>query len=324
MVTYHPVMADSIQTPESNREDSKRKMVDEALMKTVQEAVVFSSELHEKILRTTRTTIEESSEHDDSAGTVDLPHVIDKEINPLDKQRFEVIDTLGKGGGGVVYEIIDHHLNRSAALKVKHRYKGTSEKHNFQFINEACITSSLEHPNILPVYDLDRTTDEQLYYTMRKAEGVSLDTIIDGFRKGHIDPLVADIQDRVQIIIHVCDAMAYAHSKGIIHQDIKPENIMLGIFGEVTVVDWGTAFQKGTFKKGRMAGTPVYMSPEQARREIVDERSDIYCIGATMYHLFSGIYPMSADSEENYMKNKREGVIDPFPDMYSTYNRGTP
>ena len=116
----------------------------------------------------------------------------------------------------------------------------------------------------------------------------------------------------MNVILRVCDAVACAHGRGILHRDIKPDNIMLGAFGEVMLVDWGSALMSDEREAavGRVMGTPNYMSPEQARGELVDQRSDIYCLGASLFHLLTRRVPVSATSAEEFWDKKRHGTID--------------
>ena len=238
-------------------------------------------------------------------------------LNELERaggQRYAIGELLGSGGNGVVYDLRDNNFDRHVAVKLLAEVQPDNPKEVLHFLHEAFIASQLDHPNILPVYDLDVTKDGSPFYTMKKVEGYSLSQAIEDVVPPPLTNEVRGIDDIVRVFIKVCEAVAYAHDKGIIHQDIKPSNVMLGAFGEVRVVDWGSAIDTKTEEAtaGRLVGTPVYMSPEQARREGADERSDVYCIAASLLHALTGRFPMWHESTRVFWKYKREGIIDPL------------
>ncbi len=245
------------------------------------------------------------------------PRLIDEVQLPIDEhgdQRFIIRDSLGRGSGGSVFAVYDKLIDREVALKIVHLDVDDAEKNVHRFVREARVTASLEHPHILPIYELNIDADDRTFFTMRKAPGVSLDNLIYDAEEGRVAKTIAAFEDRVEIMLRVCDAISYAHAQGVIHQDIKPGNIMLGDFGEVLVVDWGAALMKDDNRKHRrLMGTPAYMSPEQARCEGSDERSDIYCLGATFYHLLTFTMPTTAKSTEEFWQRKRGGILDALP-----------
>jgi hypothetical protein len=207
----------------------------------------------------------------------------------LAEERYTVKGELGRGGGGLVLEVVDAHLEREVALKVMHASEAGDEQAALRLIREARLTAQLEHPAILPIYELAQRDDGRFYFCMRKSSGRTLSQLIRAAASGETVKAITTAADRVDVMVRVCDAMAYAHSRGIVHRDIKPANIMLGDFGEVTVLDWGTASDPRVAlpEAGVFVGTPLYASPEQARGESVDERSDVYCLGATLWHLIA-------------------------------------
>jgi hypothetical protein len=217
--------------------------------------------------------------------------------------RYRVEGLLGVGGGGRVFAAMDHDLGRPVAMKVLGDAADDNARH---FIDEASITASLSHPNVLPVYELGLTADGGIYYTMKRIEGRAFAAVLDGSA-----PALA-ANELLRVFIGVAQALAYAHHRGIVHQDIKPENIMLGDFGEVLVVDWGSAARLDPGAAPRIYGTPLYMSPEQARVESVDARSDIYGLGATMFHALVGRLPAWSDVPERFWEKKKKGEIDPL------------
>jgi serine/threonine-protein kinase len=221
--------------------------------------------------------------------------------------RFQLTGELGAGGMGRVLEARDPELRRSVAVKVVIDPKKVTEAQLARFVAEAQITSQLEHPNIVPVYDMGVSEDGQLYFVMKKVEGRSLGQVLAALRAG--DGAAASefpLTKLLHAFIQVCNAVAYAHDRGVLHRDIKPDNIMLGPFGEVLLMDWGVARLVGdvtevvaseTIEKLTMArtmdgaaiGTPGFMSPEQSRGELhlLDGRSDVWSLGAVLYELLT-------------------------------------
>lgn len=209
------------------------------------------------------------------------------------RERYQPTTTLGRGGMSMVWQARQASLCRDVALKVAHDRLGAGLRS--RFLAEAACTAFLEHPNIVPVYDAGAD-----FIVMKRIEGDTLERLL--------------IQDRlrlpeiVDILIKVCDAVSFAHSRGIIHRDIKPDNIMVGRFGEVMLMDWGLALQidlppdgiarapsKGP--PGTMcAGTPGYMAPEMARAEpaLISYATDVFLLGSTLYRCLCGSIPFEA------------------------------
>ena len=242
-------------------------------------------------------------------------------------RRYEQRHRLGTGAFGVVYAAHDSALRRMTAIKV---LRDTADRAAVEsFVEEAQIAGQLEHPNIVPVYELGEDDHGRPYMSMKLVSGETLGEIITRCRKQRRRSTLADLMEdgRLQAIRKVCDALAYAHSRGVIHRDLKPDNVMVGSFGEVLVMDWGLArpinapdrppspvsttvrAARGSnlTRQGDIIGTPLYMSPEQAMGEIahLDERTDIFALGATLYEALTTIPPWSARTSNEVLENAR-------------------
>jgi len=227
--------------------------------------------------------------------------------------RYCIGDLLGTGATSHVYAARDRTFDREVAIKFLEAGLAADGKRLARFLREARITARLDHPNIVPVYDLDSTPNGDLYLTMRRVSGQSLG---DGLRTAMTGAVPAELGDwnrRVNILLKICDALACAHDRGIAHQDVKPDNIMLGPFGEVVLVDWGAArpFDEEPRAIPRITGTPAYMSPEQAAGQPADILADIYCLGATLFHALTLRHPTWASDDKEFWAKKRNGIIDP-------------
>jgi len=265
--------------------------------------------------------------------------------------RYERVKLLGRGASGEVWRVYDRTLGRAVAMKLAHPAVVEDDEGLLRFLEEAQVIAQLGHPSIIPVFDIGALETGHLYFTMTEIEGEPLGDRISevhqdfgsrgagpGDGKWNLFRLVALFAD-------VCNAVAYAHQRGVIHRDLKPSNIMVGTFGEVLVVDWGlakvlTGFggdgggggdggaserevplhtvrsepdRQGTML-GTIAGTPYYMAPEQARGEVnkQDERTDIYSLGAILYEILRGVPPVEGPSVASILKRISTGETLPF------------
>lgn len=197
-------------------------------------------------------------------------------------ERYEVLGELGRGGMGVVYHVRDRVLSREAALKVMH--DALPDRALVRLQREATVLAMLEHPGIVPVHDLGVLADGRPYYVMKLVRGETLEACVArGISHG----------EALRAFIRVCDTVAFAHARGVVHRDLTPRNIMLGTFGDVLVLDWGVAKvtgrdevdadaaeQPGGTGDGAVLGTPGFMAPEQrGGAKDADARSDVFALG---------------------------------------------
>lgn len=201
--------------------------------------------------------------------------------------RYEFVQELGSGGMGTVYLAEDRELDRFVAIKVINTPDITDDLRE-RMIREARIIARLEHPGIVPVHDAGTLPDGRIFYAMKYVRGSRLDEYA---------AQASSLNDRLRKFQSVCDAVAFAHAHGVIHRDLKPQNIMIGSFGEVLVMDWGVAKIREDSRQsaayntsdGTVIGTRDYMSPEQARGEVaIDERADVYSLGVVLKFLLNG------------------------------------
>ena len=174
---------------------------------------------------------------------------------------YVTLDKLDEGGMGTVHLVHQVALEREAALKQIHHRSSRKQSTRDEFLTEAVLTGNLEHPNIVPIYEVGESPDGDLFYTMKNMKGRTWDDTIDDL----------SLNENLEILIDVCDAMAFAHAEGVIHRDLKPQNMMTGGFAEVLVLDWGMAILvvPGENVTTSPGGTPNYMAPEMINPRIV-------------------------------------------------------
>ncbi|MCB9893624.1 MAG: protein kinase [Planctomycetes bacterium] len=275
-------------------------------------------------------------------------------------ERYKILREHARGGMGRILVAEDKVVGREVALKELLPFKGASGTSPItgplqatpasatataaaaRFLREATVTGQLEHPNIVPVYEIGQREDGSLYYTMKFVKGRTLASRLRAIRND-VDLTPAQKQaERMKLLdgfVDICNAIAFAHSRGVIHRDIKPANIMLGDFGEAMVLDWGLARVIGGENvavskesnhevspeltlEGEVMGTPAYMPPEQAAGKLdhVDERSDVYSLGAVLFEIVSGEAPYVGKTAKQVLSS----VLSEDPRRVDDINGETP
>ena len=269
--------------------------------------------------------------------------------------HYEIIHEYGRGSFGAVWRAADARFGRQIAVKQLGQRLATDAEMRRQFISEARVTANLEHPGIVPVYDISDDDGSHAYYTMRLIQGQTMAEAIDQLHS--IDSRSSEYellrQRLLQAFVDACQTILYAHSQGVIHRDIKPQNMIVGKYGETILLDWGLASiidvqheaekaQKVSVKaplsydqqilspaesiqqlRGSVTGTPAYMPPEQARGDFaaIDQCSDVYSLGATLYHIITGVVPFTNGPLDNLLERVKAGDI---PMAHETNARAEP
>ncbi|MFL5350675.1 MAG: WD40 repeat domain-containing serine/threonine protein kinase [Hyalangium sp.] len=251
-------------------------------------------------------------------------------LSQADLNRYDLGGEFAHGAIGRILRAKDRRLDRPVAIKELLTQGGDMEA---RFVAEAFITARLQHPSIVPIYDAGRWTTGEPFYAMKLVSGRSLADVIAEKKT---------LQERLALLPHVlavAEAIAYAHSERIIHRDLKPANVLVGAFGETVVVDWGLAkdlsmsgdperavvsskvsTDSSSTQRGMVMGTPAYMPPEQASGDPVDERADVYALGAILYHLLAGQKPYGAGTPTQVI----EKVVQGPPMALSHLQKGIP
>ena len=221
---------------------------------------------------------------------------------------YELLDVIGQGGVGVVYTARQASIDRTVAIKMLREEYRTRNEHQEKFLAEAILTGELDHPNIVPIYDLGRNNQGELFYSMKNVIGTPWDRVIGQ----------KSTRENIDILLKVADAVAFAHSRSVVHRDLKPENVMLGSFGEVLVMDWGIAVATEGFRRTSsilrsqaMGGTPAYMAPELATGPMsaIGPAADVYLLGAILFEILTGSPPHFGKDAMECVQNASQNII---------------
>ena len=267
-----------------------------------------------------------------NASTAPGSHGVDPSAPTRD--RFALLHLHASGGIGRVWRAHDDVLGRQVALKELRPDRSGHASTAARFLAEARITGQLEHPGIVPVYELSGRPGDPPFYTMRFIKGLTLSEVVQAYHQkrtaGQAKPL--DLRTLLDAFVTVCNTLAYAHARGVIHRDLKGANVVVGSYGEVVVLDWGLAKVIGhsddpdtaavtplsghhvdETMQGQVFGTPAYMPPEQAagRQDLIDARSDVYGLGAILYEILTGRPPYHGASASEVLTKVLEEPPEP-------------
>ncbi|MEM6469557.1 MAG: serine/threonine-protein kinase [Planctomycetota bacterium] len=249
---------------------------------------------------------------------------------PRDLDRYTGLREIARGGNGLLRAGFDPVTGRKIAIKTLHRESANDVNERRRLLREARVTAQLQHPNTVPVYDIGTDLLHGVYFTMKLISGENLFEVLKKIAQGDsATDSRYPTSRRIEALADACQALAYAHARGVIHRDVKPENIWLGNFGEVYLLDWGTAKVWGSMDDqtvtrydatkskhseeaqlmtltggGQRPGTPLYMSPEQIQgTRSIDERSDIFNVGVCMYELLAIKEPFRGSTIDETFRN---------------------
>ncbi|QDV70943.1 Serine/threonine-protein kinase PknB [Rosistilla carotiformis] len=242
----------------------------------------------------------------------------------LGTSRYEINELIERGGMGAIFSARDLQLSRNVAIKVLRADRSQNSQAKQGFINEARIMSYLSHPGVTPIYECGTCEDQRPFYAMKLIDGTTLADMITS--------RACSTSHLVYIFADVCQTVAFAHSRGVLHLDLKPGNVMVGKFGEVHVMDWGLARIQGgaaekgidppdlenenfSSVKGTVNGTPGYMSPEQARGRKLDKRADVFSLGAILCEILIGHAPYEGKDAHQIHKRAMTGSMQAAIDL---------
>ena len=280
--------------------------------KTDKKNIIPSDDMVTRIIGDDNTSV--------SGRVVDLFKLSDEELQNAVEQpdwsrlegSFSDLKLIGMGGMGTVFAAKDSLFYRNVALKIMRNELRNQSKNVNSFIREARITAQIDHPNIIPVYNLGVFKEMGPYFSMKKVDGITLAEVLKKLEQNDAEyEKNYSLRHRLEIFINICNGVAFAHSKGVFHCDLKPGNIMLGNYGEVFIMDWGMAIYRsekdcsaenrkirlgekndgtdGNVSNPVINGTPAYMAPEQifGKFDSIDEQTDVYALGVILYALLT-------------------------------------
>lgn len=299
----------------------------------------LSADADEQVIELTLATQIEAQSRDEEAPGSGLGSF------QLAQERYQLLQTLGAGAMGEVLAAQDQNLRRKVAYKQIHSQMAVHPEVLSRFVKEAQITAQLGHPNIIPIYDLETHADGKTAYTMKLIQGNTLKDLLQAARedfeqKGQARP-EHNLNTLLGYFLKVCDAMHYAHVRGVIHRDLKPANLMIGPYGEVYVMDWGIARlisqpdewsedlvrliepdqNQPLFEQtqmGKILGTPRYMSPQQAagKNDSLDGRSDLFALGLILFEIVSLKPAFQASDQLSLLKKVLKAEKEPLVHLF--------
>ena len=256
-----------------------------------------------------------------------------------DFRKYKNLQPMAGGGNGQLFSCYDGNLGRKVCIKRLAPESADSKRERRRLLREARVTAQMSHPNTVPVYELGKDDTGAIYFAMKKIEGRDLFRILSLIARKDADAVREFSLDRLlDILVQASNALAYAHAHGVIHRDIKPENIMVGMFGEVMLMDWGVAkvwglpdevadedvphdaatrddgedLQERLTSPGQRPGTPLYMSPEQVTgSKSIDERTDIFSMGVVLYEVLALREPFRGRTIDETFQNIVYAAPDP-------------
>jgi serine/threonine-protein kinase len=227
--------------------------------------------------------------------------------------RYVIGERLGRGGMGEVVRVRDERLGVDVAMKVLDERLVADALARRRFFAEATVTARLQHPGIVAVHDRGERPDGRLWYTMTEVRGRTFTSLLEeAHAEGPPDP--AQLRRLLVVLRRVSEAVAFAHTRGVVHRDLKPDNLMVGPFGEVLVMDWGLARAPGdAVDPGEVVGTPEYMAPEQARGDVdrLGPAADVWALGVMLYQALAGRRPFEGGPRAA-LQRLRSGPTTPF------------
>ncbi len=258
----------------------------------------------------------QSKEADGTLFAEETDAPLPQTLNP--NTRYAYFSTIAKGGKSLIKSCRDLHLRRTVCYKTLRPEFQDDPIENQRLVREARISAGLQHPNTMPTYELGRDNKGNYYFTMKLVHGYTLREVLE-YRERY------DLTQLMEVIEQVGQALAYAHSKGVLHRDIKPDNILIGPYGEVLLLDWGLAkvwskealpaddegdeqveSEPGMTGEAKLQGTVMYMSPEQIDRDPdISFQSDIYSLGALLYEILAGTTPFQGEIVQELLNEIR-------------------
>jgi serine/threonine protein kinase len=336
-----------LQDPEVSSEHARLTIKNEALWIEELQGAQGTYLDDSKILEPTKVRSSQKIRVGKSILEVEEAHAEDFVITYLKEaikpNNYKIGTKIAQGGMGVVYEAFDLNLERNVAMKVLSSKIETSRASILRFVQESRVTGRLEHPNIIPLYEMGINKQGAAFYTMKLVHGITLKEILDKIAAKDADAISRFSLPRLLTIFEkVCDAVAFAHSKGIIHRDLKPQNVMVGEYGEVLLLDWGLAkhideedntelqsrkmigsdisgSDSTQTVEGLVLGTPDFMAPEQVTREShIDVRTDIFALGGILYNILCLRAPYGTSSTLDEKIDNIKLVKIPHPTSFNS------